>query len=169
MPPSACHATAAAAAADASNSSSMDWDPPPSAKQIQLVGPMSSSQTSTFVPSSSGGGVGVGVGGFRAGVVSGGVLARRGSGGPFVDRIGITRMPDRAWTITLDYLDLGEVGWCGSYIYIYTYIYAMYVCTYMLDGLCVRLAWHTSQLRLFFFLRYCWCTARGRHCSRTRS
>ncbi|CAM9784615.1 unnamed protein product, partial [Ectocarpus sp. 13 AM-2016] len=38
----------------------------------------------------------------------GGVLSRRASGSIFADRVGITRIPDRAWTIALDYLELGE-------------------------------------------------------------
>lgn len=98
----------------------MDWDPPPSAKQIQLVGPMSSSQTSAFAPSPRvGGGGGGESGGTRAGVGSGGLLTRRGSGSLFLDRIGITRIPDRAWTITLDYLDLGEVGGVRDFFFLF--------------------------------------------------
>lgn len=39
----------------------------------------------------------------------GSLFARKASGSGFVEKIGITRIPDRAWTIALDYLDLGEV------------------------------------------------------------
>ena len=91
----------------------MDWDPAPNPKQTQTVGPMSSSQTSSFAPAapfSSGGGGGGGGGATGAGVRPGGGLSRRGSGSVFLDKVGITRVPDRAWTIALDYLDLAEVS-----------------------------------------------------------
>lgn len=99
------------------NTNDMDWDPAPNPKQVQLVGPMSSSQTSSFAPAPfSSSGAGSGGGGSSsgaaagAGIRPGGGLSRRGSGSVFVDKVGITRIPDRAWTIALDYLDLGEVG-----------------------------------------------------------
>lgn len=38
------------------------------------------------------------------------LLGRKASGSGFVEKMGITRIPDRAWTIALDYLDLGEVN-----------------------------------------------------------
>lgn len=99
-------AAATAADADAGSVSSMDWDPSPTSKQIAM--PPSSS--------SIGGGAGRGgsgvsrSGGGQRGGGGGGVLSRRASGSIFADRVGITRIPDRAWTIALDYLELGEVG-----------------------------------------------------------
>eukprot|EP00752_Nemacystus_decipiens_P013887 g12327.t1 len=94
----------------ATHTNEMDWDPAPNPKQIQLVGPMSSSQTSSFAPAaafSSGGGGAAGTG-----MRPGGGLSRRGSGSVFVDKVGISRIPDRAWTIALDYLDLAEIMRC---------------------------------------------------------
>lgn len=38
-------------------------------------------------------------------------LALKRRGPNMADRDGITRIPDRAWTIALDYLELGEVRW----------------------------------------------------------
>ena len=37
-------------------------------------------------------------------------LTRRMSGSGLTEKIGITRIPDRAWTIALDYLELGEAS-----------------------------------------------------------
>eukprot|EP00904_Undaria_pinnatifida_P005486 jgi/Undpi1/2067/HiC_scaffold_12.g05453.m1 len=83
-----------------------EWDTPPYPKQLQL---------GSRTPSGRGFGVGGGSGGGGGGggVVAGNSnrssLGRRGSGAGFVaEKIGITRIPDRAWTIALDYLELGE-------------------------------------------------------------
>ena len=85
-----------------------EWDTPPYPKQLQL---------GSRTPSGRGFGVGGGSGGGGGGggVVAGNSnrssLGRRGSGAGFVaEKIGITRIPDRAWTIALDYLELGEAS-----------------------------------------------------------
>ncbi|CAM9770550.1 unnamed protein product [Scytosiphon promiscuus] len=113
-PPPSTSATAAIALGD---NSSMDWDPAPNPKQTHLAGPLSSSRTSSFSSAASlsiGGGTvgsGAGAGANGGGGRTGGggvVLPRRGSGSVYAERVGIMRMPDRAWTIVLDYLDLGE-------------------------------------------------------------
>lgn len=108
----------------------MDWDPAPNPKHTHRAGPLSSSRTSSFSSAASlsvgSGAVGLTAAGAGAngrgpgtggGVVDvpgrtgeGVLLPRRGSGAVYVERGGMMRMPDRAWTIVLDYLDLGEVG-----------------------------------------------------------
>ncbi|CAM9862421.1 unnamed protein product [Hapterophycus canaliculatus] len=104
------------------DNSSMDWDPAPNPKQIQLTGPLSS-RTSSFSSSASmsvgsgtvglaaagaGANGGGGIGGAPGRTGAGVLLPRRGSGSVHAERVGVMRMPDRAWTIVLDYLDLGE-------------------------------------------------------------
>ncbi|CAM9289461.1 unnamed protein product, partial [Ectocarpus sp. 6 AP-2014] len=100
----AAAAAATIADADAAGSvSSMDWDPSPTSKQIAM--PPSSS---SIGGGAGRGGSGVSRSGGGQGGGGGGVMSRRASGLIFADRVGITRIPDRAWTIALDYLELGE-------------------------------------------------------------
>lgn len=82
-----------------------DWESvAPNPKQIQLV----SSPGPFFGRRGSGGSSSN-----ASGNLSRGAVSRRASGAGMVDRIGISRMPDRAWTIALDYLELGEVSGRG--------------------------------------------------------